>query len=1343
MKKITTLALIFQLLFLSFQLKAQLPAVVKDWARHVGNLDSTFKTPVLADDDSEFTYVATFTVNSITGADILIAKYNNNGGTEIWKKVWTGSGNGRDQASAITQDSMYIYVCGITFTSTANNFDYVTIKLNKSDGGILWSSTYNGSASNYDGATALAVDHNGVYVTGISNDTLTSLNYRTIKYNLTTGAELWTRAYDYAGLMDIPFNIALNNDTMAVVGASQRTLTDWDYASITYKTNGSAGDTIRSTGTAAGFDRAQAVKCDKVGNIFITGTVSQTTTGFDIKTIKINSNGSIAWQHTYNSGSDDQGNDLIVDSSGNVYVCGTIDTVNTDHTYVVIKYNSIGTQLWNKQLSFSDKENFAKKMCFDSFGNIVVTGKCQTESHGYDFFTIAIDSSGNEQWRDNFDGNSHGDDGGEDITSDAYGNIYVTGTAHIDGDLKTITIKYRSDYYTSPAQVDTPSVANYFYTNSGQIADTAGTSISNDDLQYYTIHHYPQLYFQEGKMNMIFSHIDNDTATTDTLQRVDVSFENSDNPTKAYPINEMSEGGYYNYFLAHCPDGITDVHGIEKLLYADVYPDIDAIYSSNNAGLKLYFVCKKGSDPFGKNYAEGNIGLTFEGQDTLEIENNWGLKVTTAIGSYVFEKPRVYQLEDDGTVISLPWDLSWTIPHEGHAKFSGWGSYDENKTLVIEIGEPAFQISNSSIANLEWSTYFGGSDFDFISGQVVDEDGNLYLCGITRSSNFPFSHGLFPFKGDNDAIISRYDLVGNTTTHSNLRWSTYYGGTSYDEANDIDIKNATQELYIVGRTMSDPFPLVADNINSHPFNQGDIDNVPSTSTTAGAHDDGFIIRMNTGGNNRFWASYIGGAVGDLARGVAINKNTNDVYVIGETSSDGINPSFPGIAFPLTVSSNSDSYNQNVYAGSGDAFIIKFDEYNELKWSSLFGGNGYDQFNDIKIQEDNIIDIVGYTTSDNPILRGSPCLANNNIEYPICDHDVLTTSDYCNSSYGGFEDGIIVSFNSSDQLIWSTYFGGSDWDNIYGLDINPGSSVFSLTGATSSTDFPTYPLTSTSSSDYLQLSNGGGFDAFLATFDNFSRIWSTYIGGSGDDFGEDLCYDANSKLYVSGQTSSGVSQNICNLPTVLGSFPICSGPGYFNQTSIPALTGLVNTNSFLFSLNDDRSLNWSTYIGGSEVSHAYGIVAFSSINSEKIYLISNEVTSSGAITNFPIVPFLDSDYRGPINPSGNANDCIISRFDISVQTAVSNVTLDSEILVYPNPIHDKLIVESKFLLQNDNREQFYLNIFDFLGRVIYSKQIINRTNEIKEEIDFENFSNGIYFLTLSLNNKMITKKIIKQ
>jgi len=104
------------------------------------------------------------------------------------------------------------------------------------------------------------------------------------------------------------------------------------------------------------------------------------------------------------------------------------------------------------------------------------------------------------------------------------------------------------------------------------------------------------------------------------------------------------------------------------------------------------------------------------------------------------------------------------------------------------------------------------------------------------------------------------------------------------------------------------------------------------------------------------------------------------------------------------------------------------------------------------------------------------------------------------------------------LVYSTYLGGNGNDGNYNLTLDNSGSVY-VTGFTNSTNFPTV--------NALQPIYGGGSgdpvlgDAFAAKLNSTGTglVYSTYLGGSGDDLGGEIAVDANGNAYIFGSTGS--------------------------------------------------------------------------------------------------------------------------------------------------------------------------------------------------------------------------------
>jgi uncharacterized delta-60 repeat protein len=200
-------------------------------------------------------------------------------------------------------------------------------------------------------------------------------------------------------------------------------------------------------------DLGEGVTTDSSGNIYVTGGTgggldgNTSSGGDDIFLVKYNSSGTKQW--TKQMGTDDyeKGNGVTTDSSGNIYVTGS--TSSSD--IVLIKYNSSGTKQWTKTSSGGvGNGSVGNSVSTDSSDNIYVTGETyggldgNTNSGGLDIVLIKYNSSGTKQWTKQMGTSSH--DFGNGVTTDSSGNIYVTGsTLYTDPvSIDIVLVKYNS-----------------------------------------------------------------------------------------------------------------------------------------------------------------------------------------------------------------------------------------------------------------------------------------------------------------------------------------------------------------------------------------------------------------------------------------------------------------------------------------------------------------------------------------------------------------------------------------------------------------------------------------------------------------------------------------------------------------------------------------------------------------------------------------------------------------------------------------------------------------------------------------------------------------------------------
>jgi hypothetical protein len=414
------------LLFGACESSAQIEAWV---ARYNGPGNSSDEATALTVDVSGNVYV-TGRGSSVSGNDnFTTIKYSSVGET-LWVRSYNGMGNDADWANAIAVDnSGNVYVTGGSRGSGTAS-DYATIKYN-SNGDTLWVRRYNGPGNDVDEPSVLEVDDSGnVYVTGRSWGSGTASDYATIKYN-SNGDTLWIRRYHGSGNGG-EWAHALTVDgsgNVYVTGGSDGGGTLGDYATIKYS---SSGDTLwvrRYNGPGNGSDVGYALAVDGSGNVYVTGSSMGSGTIFDCATIKYNSNGDTLWVRRYNGPGNDEdwGEDLHVDDAGNVYVAGESIGSGTHYDFATIKYNSNGDTLWVRR--YNGPEIFfdhLTALSVNGSGDVYVTGSINSGTIK-DYATIKYSGIGDFLWVRTYYGPGDGWDGASAISSDDFGNVYVTG----------------------------------------------------------------------------------------------------------------------------------------------------------------------------------------------------------------------------------------------------------------------------------------------------------------------------------------------------------------------------------------------------------------------------------------------------------------------------------------------------------------------------------------------------------------------------------------------------------------------------------------------------------------------------------------------------------------------------------------------------------------------------------------------------------------------------------------------------------------------------------------------------------------------------------------------------
>jgi hypothetical protein len=360
---------------------------------------------------------------------------------------------------------------------------------------------------------------------------------------------------------------------------------------------------------------------------------------------------------------------------------------------------------------------------------------------------------------------------------------------------------------------------------------------------------------------------------------------------------------------------------------------------------------------------------------------------------------------------------------------------------------------------IEFASYLGGSHQDEDARIAVDPDGGIYITGETNSVNFPTTSGALDSEYNDpytDIFVVKFE--GDASEPS---YATYVGGNGSD-LNPLIKVDGGGYAYVAGNTDSDDFPTTPNAYNRLFVNLTDI----------------YALKLNPTGAVLSYSTYIGADKNDYVRDIALGVPGN-LILTGYTSSDD----FP-VKNPLDA-----NYNGGIF----DIFITKLQtDGSDLIFSTYFGGDGRDRGNAITIDVNGNIFLTGDTGSDNfPISSGS----------------------FNSTNQGGY-DGFITKLSASGtSMVFSTFIGGSDWDTVDGITLDANNDIF-ITGNTRSFDFPT-------TYDAINRIIEGGKDIFICKFNQMgtSLRYSTFIGGSGDDEGNDIVIDTFDNICVIGYTLS--------------------------------------------------------------------------------------------------------------------------------------------------------------------------------------------------------------------------------
>ncbi|RYD58421.1 MAG: T9SS type A sorting domain-containing protein [Sphingobacteriales bacterium] len=643
-----------------------------------------------------------------------------------------------------------------------------------------------------------------------------------------------------------------------------------------------------------------------------------------------------------------------------------------------------------------------------------------------------------------------------------------------------------------------------FIENVGQVTDQNHNT--RKDIQFKVPGENMNIFIGNNAMHYQFAAKTEATETAPAalnMYRMDVTLVGANANAKV--VKEQKN----NYHETYYTPGLEGARAFSysRVVYQNVYPNIDWVIYSEGSNLKYEFVVKQGGKP-------SDIKMKYAGATKLAIAADGKLIAGTPMGTVTENAPYTYALNSKKEKIASSFVLN------GDVLSFNVGNYDG--AMVID-------------PTLTWGTYFGGSLDEAARGMTTDMDGNIYITGYTNSTSNIATTGAHQTTATglssfvNDGFIVKKDAMGATV------WATYYGGSLDDRLEGI-ATDGHGNVFVGGYT----------------FSQSGIATTGAHLATKGSGDqEGLLAKFNATGA-RVWGTYYGAINSwESISELAYDKKGGYVYAIGSGSGAGISTT---------------GAHQETSGGSGSyGFLVKFDTIGVRQWGTFYGGNNlttnnFTALKDVTVNKDGYVYIVGHTNTSNKIYStgafdttfangtgSSPYDAfvakfdgdgvrqwgtyyggtgdeeatsiavdsNDNVYIGgMTKSFLLSTTGAHQTAVGGVWDGFIAMFSGAGTQTWSTYYGGLLDDRITDLHVDATNTLY-FAGNTSSVAgiASAAPWT-------LKTTLAGGTDAFVGRMHaDGKRLWASYYGGTGTDAVMDISTTNTGDVIIGGETSS--------------------------------------------------------------------------------------------------------------------------------------------------------------------------------------------------------------------------------
>ncbi len=469
-----------------------------------------------------------------------------------------------------------------------------------------------------------------------------------------------------------------------------------------------------------------------------------------------------------------------------------------------------------------------------------------------------------------------------------------------------------------------------------------------------------------------------------------------------------------------------------EITLKDIYPGIDLrLYSQENGHLEFDWIVWPGAD-------FSQIKMEFTGQQKLFKNKNGELIVKLKKGDFTMRLPESYWVTPQGKQKT---NVQFGMKGRNIIHFTGISEKKNKYPLVID-------------PDLLWGTFFDGGNGSFDEYlYAIDYNPNNELLYCAGAANMQVSSVYAAalssawdgtFNGIPDALVYALTKDGQF-----VRYITYLGGSDPDVAIGLSISNSF--VYTCGYTSSNDFPVTKAANGDH----------PAFDSVYHSNNEGFVSVFNLTLDSLFYCSYLGGNGDDVALTIRAGQDSS-FYI--SLSSD--------LDLPTTGPDYLTNFADNVFGGSSEAWIGKFDSFNSLRFGTYIGGNNGDLVNDFQVLSDGDVIFTGNTFQ---IAEVNASITDNGSGQEVLFGRINVPSSGA------------VNFDLIEKI------GGSNNDMGWGI-ISLGDTVSVLVGQTNSNNFPLGAGTG------FQTTRIGDYDAFICKINNDGSggYNATYVGGSDID-----------------------------------------------------------------------------------------------------------------------------------------------------------------------------------------------------------------------------------------------------